>query len=225
MRSPPFRGLAVAVDIKFCGLTRCEDAHEAGVLGAHFAGVIFAGGPRRLEPAHARDVLDAAGPSVRRVGVFGTAEPRAIADAARTVRLDVVQLHGDPTPDAVRALRDAVDVVVWAVVRVAGRPLRLRLEELEPVVDAIVLDAYVPGQLGGTGVTFDWSVVARMAHRPSVRLVVAGGLTPANVGAAIATLRPDVVDVSSGVERERGVKDHERMRAFVDAVRHGEREA
>jgi phosphoribosylanthranilate isomerase len=217
--------LAVEVDIKFCGITRCEDAREAGVLGAGFAGVFFARGPRRLEPARARDVLDAAGPAVRRVGVFGTTAPRTIADVARTVRLDVVQLHGDPTPEAVRALRNEVDVAVWAVVRVAGRPLRLRLEELEPVVDAIVLDAYVPGQLGGTGVTFDWSVVARLARRPSVRLVVAGGLTPANVGDAIATLRPDVVDVSSGVERERGVKDHQRMRAFVHAVRHGESEA
>jgi phosphoribosylanthranilate isomerase len=215
----------VAVEIKFCGLTRPEDAHEAGALGARYVGVIFAGGPRRLDPERARMVLDAAGPSVQRVGVFGSADPCEVARVARLAKLDVAQLHGDPTPDAVRAVRDAADVLVWAVARVAGSTLRARLDELEQAADAIVLDAFVPGTLGGTGVAFDWSVVARLGHRPTVRLVVAGGLTPANVGEAIVTLRPDVVDVSSGVERERGVKDHQRMRAFADAVRHGNSES
>jgi len=219
----------VGVDIKFCGLMRPEDAREAKALGAAFVGVIFAGGPRQLPPERAAQVLDAAGSVVQRVGVFGEAAPRAIAEIARTARLDIAQLHGDPSVDAVRDVRKAAGVAVWAVVRVVTGPtpersfeMAARIEALEQAADALVLDAYVPGQLGGTGVTFDWSVIERMARRPRIRLVAAGGLNPTNVGAAIRALRPDVVDVSSGVERERGVKDHVRMRAFVAAVRQTE---
>ena len=219
----------VGVDIKFCGLMRPEDAREAGALGAAYVGVIFAGGPRQLSPERAALVLDAAGSGVQRVGVFGEAEPHAIAQIARTARLDIAQLHGEPSADAVREVRDAAGVAVWAVVRVVtatppegSSQMEARIEELEQAADALVLDAYVPGQLGGTGVTFDWSVIERMARRPHIRLVAAGGLTPANVSAAIRALDPDVVDVSSGVERERGVKDHDRMRAFVAAVRQTE---
>ncbi|HET7564108.1 MAG TPA: phosphoribosylanthranilate isomerase [Gemmatimonadaceae bacterium] len=221
--------MAVDIEIKFCGLTRVEDAHAAGALGASFVGAIFAGGPRQLTPERAAEVLDGAGEAVQRVGVFAAADPPFIAHVARTARLDIAQLHGDPTADDVRTVRDQAGVRVWAVIRVAvggernsGHDVWKRIEALEDAADGIVLDAYVPGQLGGTGVAFDWSTAARSARRPRTRLVVAGGLNPVNVGAAIAALRPNVVDVSSGVERERGVKDHERMRAFVAAVRHSE---
>lgn len=216
-------------EIKFCGLTRTEDAHEAGVLGASFVGAIFAGGPRQLAPERAAEVLDGAGPVARRVGVFVTADAPHIARVARTARLDIAQLHGDPGAADVRTVRAHTGLRVWAVVRIAVGPEATtasdpwpRIEALEDAADGIVLDAYVPGQLGGTGQSFDWSIIARMARRPRTQLIVAGGLNPTNVAAVIDVLRPDVVDVSSGVERERGVKDHERMRAFVAAVRQSE---
>jgi phosphoribosylanthranilate isomerase len=210
----------VAVEIKFCGLTRPEDAAQAGALGASYAGVIFAGGPRVLDAARAADVLDAAGESVRRVGVFGDQPPEEIARIARVVRLDVVQLHVAPAPAIIRRVREQTGVEIWGVVRVNRIELASRIAELDADADAVVLDSFVAGKLGGTGVTFDWSTLTAGARPRRARLVAAGGLTPENVIGAIRALAPHVVDVSSGVEREPGIKDHARMRAFADAVRH-----
>jgi phosphoribosylanthranilate isomerase len=206
--------------IKFCGLTRPEDAALAGALGAGYAGAIFAGGPRMIDPLAARDVLDAAGGRVRRVGVFGTQPLEAIVETARVARLDVVQLHADPTPEFVRALRGCYDGVVWAVLRTSGTLASDRAAELFAAADAVLLDAHVAGALGGTGHALAWEALRTEVGRArgTGSLVLAGGLTPRNVGTAIAALAPDVVDVSSGVERGPGVKDHSRMRAFAEAV-------
>jgi phosphoribosylanthranilate isomerase len=180
--------------------------------------VVFAGGPRLLDPDRARSVLDAAGSAPRRVGVFGDAPPTKIAEIAREARLDVVQLHADPTPALVATVRDATGAAVWAVLRVEGGALP-ESAGVRACADALVLDAKAAGRMGGTGTRFDWGAVAAALDRRGVRLVLAGGLTPENVAEGIALLAPDVVDVSSGVERAPGVKDHARMRAFVDAVR------
>jgi phosphoribosylanthranilate isomerase len=209
----------VGVDIKFCGLTRAEDARVGAELGARYLGAIFADGPRRVTPERAAAVFDTPR-VVYRVGVFGSATPEEIAAAADTARLDVVQLHADPSPTAVEAVRRAWTGRVWAVVRTAGR-LPPTAKALFELADAVLLDARVDGRLGGTGVALPWDEVAREldAARGRATLVLAGGLTPENVGAAIAALAPDVVDVSSGVEVAPGVKDHGRMRLFAEAVR------
>ena len=206
-------------EIKFCGLTRAEDARAAAMCGARYAGVIFAGGPRALEPAAAAAVLDASGGALARVGVFGTAEAGAVAAIVRAARLDVAQLHGDPTALQVRQVRAATGAGVWAVLRVEGAADADRVDELDGEADAIVFDTRVPGKLGGTGIAFDWESAARGPRPHRSRLVVAGGLTPENVALAISALAPDVVDVSSGVETAPGVKDHQRMREFAEAVR------
>jgi phosphoribosylanthranilate isomerase len=225
----------VRVEIKFCGLTRAEDAAQVAPLGGSYAGVIFAGGPRMLDSARAAAVLAAVGDGVRRVGVFGGQTSAEIVRTVREVGLDVVQLHGDATPELIRRLRDETAAHLWAVVRVGGAEngrggtahedgadipeWRTQLAALDDAVDAILLDALVPGRLGGTGVTFDWTALTPEARPRHARLVAAGGLTPENVGTAIRTLAPQVVDVSSGVERAPGIKDHGRMRAFADVVR------
>ncbi|HUF27236.1 MAG TPA: phosphoribosylanthranilate isomerase [Gemmatimonadaceae bacterium] len=208
-------------EIKFCGLTRAEDAHAAARLGARWMGTIFAGGPRNLRPAQALEVLRDLPAGTHRVGVFGRQSASEIAGMAREAALDTVQLHGDPAPDDVEHARAAGIARVWAVVRVAGAALPESAADLFAVADAVVLDTRTRGALGGTGRSFDWEAVARSVDRVrgSTPLVVAGGLDPANVAHAIAVLRPDVVDVSSGVESAPGIKDHERMRAFADAVR------
>ncbi len=209
--------------IKVCGLTRAEDVALAERLGAAFVGGIRAGGPRLLTPARWRDTLGPRRPGVSRVAVFGVITTLELLDEAAALEADVAQLHGDPDAAAVRDLR-AAGVRVWPVLRVAGDRLPPLAWELAADADALVLDAKVPGQLGGTGVSLDWAALAgdvadwRAAH-PAVPLVLAGGLTPANVAQAIALLRPDVVDVSSGVESAPGIKDPERLQAFVDAVR------
>lgn len=212
-------------EVKFCGLTRPEDAAEAAALGASFAGVIFAGGPRLLSPARAAEVLASAG-ALRRVGVFGAVDAGRVAEVAAEARLDVVQLHGDPDGAAVEAVRARFGGEVWGVARCEGPTLPPTAEALFATADAVVLDARVPGALGGTGVAIPWrelkTALGALVARPgSARVVLAGGLTPANVGEAVATLAPAVVDVSSGVERAPGVKDHELMRAFRRAVADG----
>lgn len=206
-------------EIKFCGLTRREDARVAGQLGASYLGVIFAGGPRNLSADAARGVLDGCETPARRVGVFGLTDAGQIARIVREVKLDVVQLHGEPTSFDVEDIRRASGVEIWAVVRV-GDSLPGDAGALFDVADAVVLDAKVDGTLGGTGVALPWLHIARAVAgaRGGRRLVLAGGLRPENVASAIDTLAPDVVDVSSGVESSPGIKDHARMRAFAAAA-------
>lgn len=211
----------MTIDIKFCGLTRAEDAEYAASLGAAYVGVIFAESPRRLDPVAASSVLAGVRGRATTVGVFGPATVEAIATVAAEAGVDVVQLHGDPTPGIVERVRPFFGGEVWAVVRIAGSELPKEASALLGVADAVVLDAKVSGQLGGTGRAFDWDGIARTLDRRQVRarVVLAGGLNPENVAHAVRVVAPDVVDVSSGVESAPGIKDHARMRAFSDAVR------
>lgn len=212
------------IEIKFCGLTRPEDAREAASLGARYLGIIFAESPRQLGDERAREVFAQAAAGAGRVGVFGATSTADIAARARQLALDVVQLHGDPGPATIADVRRQWSGQVWAVVRVEGTTIPEGAADLFDIADAVVLDARVAGRLGGTGVTLAWGPlrerVAPFRGRRA-KLVLAGGLTPANVADAIDALQPDVVDVSSGVESSVGVKDPARMRAFRDAVRAG----
>ncbi|HUF64386.1 MAG TPA: phosphoribosylanthranilate isomerase [Gemmatimonadaceae bacterium] len=207
--------------IKFCGLTRPDDAARAAKLGAGYVGVILAGGPRALAVARAREVYAAAageGVAPRRVGVFATGTADSIADAADEAGIDVVQLHCDPDPEMVPQLRERFRGDIWSVVRTDG-DVPEKSYELFDVSDAIVLDKLDARLVGGTGRSFDWSLAARwLAQRRPKQLVLAGGLRAANVRDAIQLLRPDVVDVSSGVESSIGIKDHALMEAFAAAV-------
>jgi phosphoribosylanthranilate isomerase len=209
------------VEIKFCGMTRPEDVREAGALRAAFVGAILAESPRRLSDADAKRVLGAAPSSAKRVAVFGAEPTAAIASAAERAGVDVAQLHGDPTVVTVTDLRSRWKGMIWAVVRVDGTGLPASADALFDVADAVVLDAKVEGKLGGTGVTLAWHALGPQLaplRGKRARLVLAGGLSPENVGEAVKAIRPDIVDVSSGVESSVGVKDHARMRAFRDAV-------
>ena len=155
------------------------------------------------------------------VGVFGPASIETVATIAATVPLDVVQLHGDPTPGVVERIRPFFAGEVWAVVRIAGR--RAAAGGVGAAQRGRRCRARREGdrELGGTGATFDWEAVARTLDRQRVRsrIVLAGGLTHENVAQAVRIVAPDVVDVSSGVESAPGIKDHSRMRAFSDALR------
>ncbi|HMA01819.1 MAG TPA: phosphoribosylanthranilate isomerase [Gemmatimonadaceae bacterium] len=207
------------VEVKVCGLTRPTDARAAADLGARYIGVIFARGPRTIDPKRAREVLDGGGNNVDRVGVFGEADIATVVEIVSEARLDIVQLHADPSAETVRAVRDATGARVWAVLRVAGALTAPALQELWASADALVLDSKVKGVLGGSGVSFDWAAAGAATHARTGRLVVAGGLTASNVGEAIETLSPEVVDVSSGVESSPGIKDHARIADFIAAVR------
>ena len=209
------------VGLKFCGLTRAEDARFAESLGATHVGVILASGPRLLTAARAAEVLADVGPGVRRVGVFGLQTPAEIADLMAEARLDIAQLHADPSVAQIAAVRAAGVREVWAVVRVAGAQVPAEAAELAAVSDALVLDAKVSGRLGGSGVALPWADVALALEpwRGDRPIVLAGGLVPSTVSQAIRTLHPAIVDVSSGVESAPGIKHHALMRAFADDAR------
>jgi phosphoribosylanthranilate isomerase len=209
------------VEIKFCGMTRPEDVREAAEIGARYVGVILADGPRLLTNDAASAVLAAVPEGISRVGVFGAASPQLIGARAERLGLDVAQLHGDPDAASVTCLRKFWDGEVWAVLRIEGSEVPESAADLFEVSDAVVLDARVAGKLGGTGVALAWDALREHLERYRMRrarIVLAGGLRPENVASAIGALEPDVVDVSSGVESEVGIKDHSRMRAFRDAV-------
>lgn len=209
------------VDVKVCGLMRPEDAAAAARAGAHYIGVVFAESRRQVQPTRARQVLDGAGNgAVRRVGVFAAMGVEAILDAARVSRLDVLQLHDLALAASLPALRTTFDGEIWGVIRIGGGTRDRDAWEAWSGADAIVLDAYSPVALGGTGRSFDWTGTASALSqvRGTRRVVLAGGLTPANVGAGILALSPTIVDVSSGVERTVGEKDSGLIDAFVRAV-------
>lgn len=211
----------MAPDIKFCGLTRAEDAAAAVAMGASHVGVIFAGGPRHRTVEQAREVLAPVPETVARVGVFAGQSADEILEHAGALALDVVQLHQTGSPDRIDALM-AAGLRVWPVYRLRDGEVPADLGPMARRTDAVLVEAAVAGALGGTGVPLHWEAVASplgAALRDGGRLVLAGGLRPENVAPAIQALRPTIVDVSSGVESAPGIKDHDRMRAFRDAVR------
>ncbi|GAC1516371.1 MAG: phosphoribosylanthranilate isomerase [Gemmatimonadaceae bacterium] len=206
-------------EIKFCGLTRSVDVAAAVAAGARYVGFILTAGRRMITDERAIALArHAAG--ARTVGVFGDDAPDVIAARAVALGLDVAQLHADPSPSTIAALRRVFPGEIWATVRVGVDDPPAILKDLLLTADAVVLDT-LTHRLGGTGVSFDWNRAAPFVDRARAgggRLVLAGGLTPENVAGAISALRPDVVDVASGVERSAGIKDHSRLRAFADAV-------
>jgi len=206
------------VEVKICGLTRPEDAELADAAGAAYLGVIFAGGPRQRPVAQARDTLR--GRRARKVGVFADQSPGQIAEIAAEVGLAVVQLHGVADVERIQAVRAATGLEVWAVLRTPDGVLPGNADEIADEADALVVDALVPGQLGGSGVTVPWIVLGESldAMQRGHRVVLAGGLTPENVEEAIDYVSPMIVDVSSGVESAPGIKDHARVRAFIAAA-------
>jgi phosphoribosylanthranilate isomerase len=210
----------VLAKVKFCGMTRPLDAALGAEIGATYIGVVFAEGPRRVTPEQGRTILDAAGNTIKRVGVFGTNAPEEIRRGVEAAGLDVVQLHADPTAADVDAIRTSFHGEIWAAVRIAEKHIPPDAETLFDVADAVVLDARSETGLGGTGNALPWGELAAdlARDRGSSAVVLAGGLKPSNVATAVRTLAPDVVDVSSGVESAPGIKDPWLMRQFFAAV-------
>jgi len=206
--------------VKVCGLMRPEDAVLAAEAGAEYGGVILAPGYRRSVTPEAAGVIFRDFPG-RRVGVFVDAGEDALLAAAGAAGLRVVQLHGNEPPTLADRVRSA-GYEAWKAVRVrTPDDVFAAFRRYAGAADALLLDGYDPGAAGGTGTRFDWMQIAALRGDlpEGMRLVAAGGLTPANVARAVRILRPHAVDVSSGVERAPGAKDPAAVRAFVRAVR------
>jgi len=203
------------VRVKVCGITSLEDGLAAARAGADAIGLVFwPRSPRVVDVATARRISEALPLFVLRVGVFVDAPAEVLARTVDEVPLDLVQLHGDEAPEqcdisprrALKAVRVGPGFRPEDALRYEGRAA------------GILLDTRSDAAPGGTGEAFDWSLARAVRERVSF-LVLAGGLTPENVGAAIRAVRPDAVDVSSGVESAPGRKDGEKLRAFLAAVR------
>jgi phosphoribosylanthranilate isomerase len=207
-------GMPDGVKIKICGITSIEDAARAAEAGADALGFMFyARTPRCLSIDRAAAIHRALSAPVARVGVFVDPEESFVREAIAACGLDILQFHGEESPEFCRRFAPHP---VWKAFRMAGSASLRALPAYDTA--AWLLDAYVPGQPGGSGTQFNWelAVQARQLGRP---IVLAGGLAPENVRQAIQQVRPWGVDVSSGVESAPGRKDPARLRAFIDAVR------
>ncbi len=200
--------------VKICGITNAEDVLAAVKAGADALGVVLTEGPRQVTLDEAAEALRDAPPFVARVGVFVDADPAFVAEAAGRLGLSALQFHGEESPE--RCAHAPAPVVKALRVR-DGADLAAELAAYRGAAAAFLLDTFVRGENGGTGVTFAWDSVPPLPRWAPV--IVAGGLTPVNVGAAVRALVPFAVDVSSGVEERRRHKDHDKMQAFVAAVR------
>lgn len=208
--------------VKICGITRPDDGRHAARAGADAIGLVFyPPSPRYVSPRQAADIVAALPPFVTTVGLFVDAPPEQIAALLEQVPLDMLQFHGDESPEYCAAFQRP-----WL------KALRMR-DGVDPRAEAerygaagargLLVDSYVPGVPGGTGERFDWD---RLPADPSLPLVLAGGLDPANVAEAVRRVRPWAVDVSGGVEvlgvdgrRQGGIKDPGAVSAFIRAAR------
>lgn len=203
----------MAVRVKICGITRVEDLHAACAAGADALGFVFyAKSPRHVTADAAAALLRELPPFVQAVGLFVNADPAFVEAVLQAAPLDLLQFHGDETPaecarygrpfiKAVRVNRDT-DLLKCAADFVAARGL--------------LLDAFVPGVPGGTGERFDWGLIPPGLPRP---IVLSGGLDPGNVAEAVRSVRPWAVDVSSGVEAAKGIKDARKLAQFISRAK------
>ena len=201
-----------AVRSKICGITRIEDALAAVEAGADAIGLVFyAKSLRAVNVLQARAIIAALPPFITTVGLFVNASRCEVNETLDAVPLDLLQFHGDETPEQcegyhrpyIKALRVKAGDQIAEACR-AYRNAR-----------GILLDTYVDGVPGGTGETFDWALIPSKLEKP---IILAGGLTSANVAQAIAQVRPYAVDVSGGVEKSKGIKDRDKILAFMSAV-------
>jgi phosphoribosylanthranilate isomerase len=208
------------VRVKICGLTRREDALAADRAGADYLGVVLSSGfGRSVAPRNAGAIV--AGTRALKVAVLVDEDPEEAAGAAEALGAHVVQLSGDETPGTIEAIRSRGPWSIWKAVRARTLDeLSAAVTRYGQVVNGILLEGWKEGSKGGSGarVTLD-AAGARALVSEEIDFVLAGGLGPDNVADAVRSFRPDVVDVSSGVERALGAKDHERVHAFVDAAR------
>ena len=198
--------------IKFCGITRAEDVKYAVSLGVHALGFVFcANSPRSVDPDLARELVAICPPFITCVGLFMNQEASTINDILSVVALDLLQFHGDESEQFCASFgRSYIKSIAM------GEETGFDKLAAYPSAKALLLDSNKLGQPGGSGKVFDWNAIPSAIDKP---IVLAGGLDDSNVAAAIEAVRPYAVDVSSGIESSKGVKDKNKMSRFVTSVR------
>ncbi len=205
--------------LKICGVTLADDAAKLVALGVEALGVNFWPKSKRyLDPAQAGWLKELSG-KILRVGVFVNPDIDAAIELVRAGLIDVIQLHGDETPETAAPIREA-GIPFFKALGVHGAADLDRANDFG--ADALLLDAPAPGVYGGTGETFDWSVAAAFIRdHPALPVILAGGIVPGNAMDALAAVHPAALDVASGSESSPGIKDFEKVSALLAAVRMG----
>jgi phosphoribosylanthranilate isomerase len=200
------------VRVKICGITRREDALAAAIAGADAIGLVFyPDSLRAVTPDRAAAITASLPPFVARVGLFVDPEPGFVDAVLAAVHLDLLQFHGSEAP----GFCSAFGLPYIKAIRMRSAGDAAGLSGMYPQAAALLLDTYAEELAGGTGRTFDWTMIPRGTGRP---LILAGGLSPENVESAILQVLPYAVDVSGGVESAKGIKDPARIRALMNAV-------
>lgn len=206
----------MATAVKICGITRVEDGLAAAHGGAHAIGLVFyPPSPRCVTPAQAAAIIRALPPFVTTVGLFVDAPEQEVRAVLARAPVELLQFHGAEPPDYCRQF----GLPYMKAVRVRQGVDLLQYASDYSDAKALLLDAYVDGTHGGTGRTFDWNLIPRELPLP---IVLSGGLDPGNVADAVRRVRPWAVDVSSGVEAAKGIKDAAKIAAFITGVRNAD---
>lgn len=201
--------------VKICGITRVEDGLTCARLGADAIGLVFyAKSPRFVESGKAREIARALPPFISTVALFVNPTPAEVDKVLAEVRPDVLQFHGDELPEFCRRF----GVPYLKAVRVKPGVDLVQYADFYADAQGLLLDAYVEGTPGGTGQSFDWGLIPAELKLP---VVLSGGLDAGNVSSAIRQVKPWAVDVSSGVEVSKGIKDAGKIAAFMQGVRDG----
>lgn len=204
--------------VKICGITNLEDARLSVKFGADALGFNFyVKSPRFITPEKAAEIIAELPPEVLKVGVFVNETLDRVVEIAQVARLDALQIHGEESPEYARELKSKSGLEIIKAFRVS--PEFKPEDVLEYEVDAILLDAYNPKEHGGTGETFDWEV-AKKVQEIFPKMYLAGGLGPENISDAVSRVNPFAVDVCSGVERAKGMKDEAALRSFLSEASH-----
>ncbi|MFP4466172.1 MAG: phosphoribosylanthranilate isomerase [Candidatus Goldiibacteriota bacterium] len=203
--------------VKICGITNPADAVLAEKYGADLIGMVFSRSPRKINTAAAKKIISVLSPFTMKAGVFVNESPVKVIAAAERARLDVIQLHGEEEPEYIRTIKNSgLNVKIIKAVRVKDRQAAAgALEKYRTTADAFLFDAYDPVLKGGTGKTFDPGFV----KGPAAYGFVAGGITPENVCGIIKETDPMGIDVSSGVEKEKGKKSEVKIKRLFEKIR------
>ncbi|MCS6875166.1 MAG: phosphoribosylanthranilate isomerase [Pyrinomonadaceae bacterium] len=205
--------------VKICGITNREDAVACVRFGADALGFNFySKSPRYIEPTDAKRIADSLPSEVLKVGVFVNESIEKVLQVVDCVGLDAIQLHSEETPDFIKALKAKTNRVLIKAFRIGEEFSLKMLDEFD--CDYFLLDSYSHDAFGGTGNTFDWEVARRISSSYS-KVYLAGGLSVMNVTEAIRKVEPYGVDVCSGVEKQKGIKDLELVRCFIELVKGG----
>ncbi len=204
--------------IKICGIANADDAHAAADAGADALGFVFHGkSPRHISPEDAGGIAAKLPPFITTVGVFVDETMETISNAAKTARLACIQLHGRETPEFCAEATRTTGLKVIKAFRMRSPADAERINGYKDCASAFLLDAFSTDAAGGTGHTFDWKIAVEA--KKYGRIILSGGLNPENVSAALQTVAPYAVDVSSGVEASPGRKDHTKIKRFIAEIR------